>query len=649
MSNSNPHSGGIVPKLLITSAIVSTLGHTAPMLSPTAHSAEWIKYAWGAGVMLAVLAGITVLSDVAALIVRMARKFRAHRPFLSNASSQWLSAKQARKAGLGKTSGLFLGILDAQPLFIPDAVHGLVCAPARKGKSTSFVMNALCHDIGTSRLVADMKGELAIQTIKLIESQHGHSVLVLNPGQKFDLVNAGYNPLQIMLDDLEFAPQDAIADARSLAMQLHPEPSGGSHDPFWGNGTRKLLGFVIVALCALREIEEANLTCAFATLSDDHAFSRLLIDASHSNVLGGELSSLSRNITATQDDNPKHFESFREGAIQSLVPFGPSGRLATSVQHCDFRFRDLKNQKMTIFMICDPSRADVFAPWVGLMVWSALKELIREDNTIPVHLILDEFTNYKLTGLPNALTALGGYGIRCLMVVQELEEIARVYGREALATILSQTDVKQFFGVASYDTAQLVSRMLGEYEDVSENIGLGNEPGAMPSLSVSKTRLPLMPPEEIRRLPEDEQIIFIKNLHPIRALKVGYHEIAPWRAQVAPNPLHRNVPFLGRIKMLIKNGKARATRLPRQQSKRPHRPLIRPILSALSELIPAAPTIALAGACLVVLGFGWPHLRVEYTRSHNWCRYYGPPILSQPFTLNGQGHCPLIIWKKYGD
>ncbi|MGR3662309.1 MAG: type IV secretory system conjugative DNA transfer family protein [Paracoccaceae bacterium] len=527
-----------------------------------------------------------------------------------------------------------------------DTVHGLVCAPARKGKTTSFVMNALCHDIGTSRLVADMKGELAIQTIKLIEMQHDHSVLILNPGQKFDLPNAGYNPLQIVLDDLESAPQDAIADARSLAIQLHPEPHGGSREPFWGDGTRKLLGFVFVALCVLREAEEANLTCAFGTLSDDRTFSDLLSDAIQSDVLGGELSSIARNITATWDANPKHFESFREGAIQSLVPFGPSGRLATSVQHCDFRFRDLKNRKMTIFMICDPSRADVFAPWVGLMVWSALKELIREDNAIPVHFVLDEFTNYKLSGLPNALTALGGYGIRCLMVVQELEEIARVYGREALATILSQTDVKQFFGVASYDTAQLVSRMLGEYEAISESIGLGNTPGALPSLSVSKTRLPLMPPEEIRRLPEDEQIIFIKNLRPIRALKVGYHEIAPWRTQVEPNPLHDNVPFLGEVKLRIRNGKARATQAARQQSMRPRRPFFKPLLLALAELVPGTPTIALAGACLLFFAFGWPHLRVEYTRSHNWCRYFGPPILTQPFTLNGEGHCPLIIWKK---
>ncbi|MGE1157145.1 hypothetical protein, partial [Pseudomonas kitaguniensis] len=71
-------------------------------------------------------------------------------------------------------------------------------------------------------------------------------------------------------------------------------------------------------------------------------FDCLLADARTSDVLAGELATLADNIASTRDANPKHFESFREGAIQALVAFGPSGRLAPSMTHCDFRFRDLK-------------------------------------------------------------------------------------------------------------------------------------------------------------------------------------------------------------------------------------------------------------------------------------------------------------------
>jgi type IV secretion system protein VirD4 len=443
VKQSNDHSGGsLTAKLLITSAFGTALVKTYPVVMTAPYGPEWGIYVWSIGAVLTASGIAAIARDVVQIATGVSRNLRALRPAKTGASAQWLSARQACKAGLGKTAGMFLGIVDGQPLFIPNAVHSLVCAPARKGKTTASVMPALLHDIGTSRMVADMKGELAVQTASVIERVHGHTVLILNPGQKFDLPNAGYNPMQIILDDLEHTPLDAIADARSLSFQLHPEPAGGSREPFWGNGTRKLLTLAIIGLCVLRPTEEANLSSLFLLISDSAALNLFVCDALNNDALGGELTALAKSNLSTWTENPKHFESFCEAAIQSLVPFGPSGRLATSVQHCDFRFRDLKAAPTTVFVICDPSRADVFAPWIGLIVWAALKELIREDNTIPVRLILDEFTNYHLPGLPSMLTALAGYGILCTMVVQELEEIARVYGREALITIMSQSDVK---------------------------------------------------------------------------------------------------------------------------------------------------------------------------------------------------------------
>lgn len=234
----------------------------------------------------------------------------------------------------------------------------------------------------------------------------------------------------------------------------------------------------------------------------------------------------------------------------------------------------------------------------------------------------------------------------CAIVVQELEEIARVYGREALTTIMSQSDVKQFFGVASLDTARLVSAMLGDQEVCSESFGMGQNVGDIPSLSIGRARIPLLTAEQIRRLPEDEQIIFVKNLPPIRAMKVGYQEVEPWRDQVAPNPLHGGKAFLGEIKMCLVQGRAKVTRAGRRKPERQARPMVRPVLAALTGLIPGMPMLLLAGAILTVITYGWPHLLIEYTHSGSWCRYIGPPIVTQPFETHGNGHCKLIVWTK---
>jgi len=568
------------------------------------------------------------------------------RPKRSDASASWLTPRQARKAGLGRSKGLFLGILEGLPLFIPNAVHGLLCSPARKGKTTGFIMAALCFDIGMSRVVTDMKGELAVMTAKLIALLHGHRVIIVNPAHKFGLGNAAFNPLQIILDDLKQEPEDAIADAWSLALQLICPPPGGDRDPFWPTGARTQIVFTVVALCVLRDETQANLPRASCILRDNEEFERMLCEARASDVLAGELAVLATSIISVREANPKHFESFREGAVQALVAFGPSGRLAPSMTHCDFRFTDLKREKTTLFLVCDYSRMDVFAPWLGLLIWAALKELVRSDDATPVQFLLDEFTNYRLPGLPNALTALGGYGVRIWMVVQELEEIARVYGREAQATILSQTDVKQFFGVSSFETAQMVSRMLGEEDIPSESFSMGTAPGDMPSLSIGKARRPLLTPDQIRRLPDDEQILFIQNLPPARALKAGYHEVSPWRSEVEGNPLHGDVPYLGKIKMRIRRGRAVATRAGTRVIKRASRPILRPILAALAGTLPAAPLIVLGALALVILTYGWPHLLWEYASSGNWCRYLPVPLVTEGFETHGNGHCPLILWRK---
>ncbi len=646
MSKPQGHKPSVAGKLLLTTALGCALWETYPLVIRHQHDLEWGIYVWGLCGACFAAGALQIAGAAAQAVTSGARNFRAHRPKLPKSSSRWLSAREARKAGLGRAKGMFLGILERQPIFIPNTVHSLVCAPARKGKTTSAVMPALCHDIGCSRLVTDMKGELLVQTAELIAKKQGQRVLSLNPAHKFGQPNACYNPFQIVLDDLEFTPEDAISDSRSIALKLHPDPAGGARDPFWPNGTRKLLSFAVIALCVLRQPEEANLPRAFEILGRSEELLDLLVEGGESHALGGELAVLASNLMCTWENTEKQFESFREGAIQSLVPFGPSGRLAASVTSCDFRFRDLKNERMTIFMVADPSRMDVFAPWISLMVWAATKELIREDNAVPVQFVLDEFTNYRLPGLPETLTALGGYGIRCMIVVQELQEIARVYGREALETILSQTDVKQFFGVASDATAQLVSRMLGEEVVASESFGMGSQFGQAPDFSLGRKARPLLRPEELRRLPDDEQVIFVRNLSPIRALKVGYQEISPWRDQVAPNPLHGGRRYLGKRKMVIKHGRARAVGSGRKVSKAPSRPFWRPLAAALRPLIPGMPATSLGAAALVVLQFGWPHLLWEYTRSHGWCRYIGPPVVSEGFEISGSPHCPWIVWRK---
>lgn len=650
MSHPNGGKSGALSKLIATAFIGIILHFIWPQVS-TGRAPEWLVYTFAGGAILTVIGTVSVILHCAATIQKMLRAFRARRPKLSDSATHWLTKTEARKAGLTKTEGFLLGILEGMPIFIANAVHGLICAPARKGKTTSFVMLALLMAIWASKIIADMKGELGLQTGTYLQRQ-GQECIYVNPDGKFGLPNWAYNPMQIIIDNFAFSPQDTVADTLELVHQIYPIPDGGERDSYWPEGTRQLLAFTILALVTLRGEAEANIPRTYETLCRAKELESLLVEAKSSDVLAGELSGLADTILANREVNEKHFDSFRQAAAQRLVAFGPSGRLAPSMTHCDFRFRDLKIRNITVFLICDYSRMDVYALWLRLLLWAALKELIRENNIIPVHFILDEFTNYKLPGLPNALTALGGYGVHCWMIVQELSEIARVYGQEALKTILSQTDVKQFFGVASVETATMISRMLGEREHRAQSFGLGQDFSDGTNLNLSAGTKPLMTADQIRRLPEDEQIIFVRNLPPIRALKVGYQEIEPWRSEVAPNPLHGGKRFIGKLRLKIINGRFRATRHGRRKVPKEKRPLLIPILASLAVLRPGAGAILITAAITTPIISGWPSLRVQYSitssGNYRWCEYYGLPDVTKPQIRNGAEGCPIVIWSKSG-
>ena len=327
------------------------------------------------------------------------------------------------------------------------------------------------------------------------------------------------------------------------------------------------------------------------------------------------------------------------------MTFGPSSRVAPIVSHSSFDPNELKQRKITLSLACDASRMDQYDAWLKATIWGVMRSLVRARDTRPVWLLLDEFTNYPLHGIPQALTGLASSGIHLIMVFQELQEAARVYGPDALKTILSQTDVKLFFG-ASGETARMLSELLGEEEIVTESYSLGGREGDLPGLSLARARRARMLAAKIRELPADETLAIIRNLPVARLVRAGFHEVEPWRSEVTPSTRFGGARYLGKLKMVIRKGRARATRAGTRKTKRLRRPLIRPLFGALRHVAPGLPIITLGAAALVILQFGWPHLLWEYTRSHNWCRYLGLPVVSESFETHGLDHCPVVKFVK---
>ena len=162
----------------------------------------------------------------------------------------------------------------------------------------------------------------------------------------------------------------------------------------------------------------------------------------------------------------------------------------------------------------------------------------------------------KITGLAEALTLLPGYGVRVWAIVQDLSHLHQVYGRETANIILSQSEMKQFFAVQDAALAERLSKLMGERSIITRNYNLGRDEADDIGVSVSERGVSLLLPQDIRAMPDGQQLIFVNSAPPIIGEKIRYWDVAPLRDWADPNPMEGDHPRDGTpaIRLRYKRG-----------------------------------------------------------------------------------------------
>ncbi len=485
------------------------------------------------------------------ILPQLIRYYFIRRPKGRAGTAGWASKKELKKAGLFKKRGFLMGLFGRRAVFVDIESNGLVISPAGGGKTSKVVIPALAFNL-MSMLVIDLKATLYPTTGRYREKYLGADIIVIDPAGMCgdeDIQKGRYNPLQILIDDWADPKlrTHLYADAKSMALQLYPEPANGGENRFWRNGSRKLLTFAFLYHVTISG--NATLSACLDLLSDVESLTAAIDLTKSTDILGGDLARLAKDFHAKlENGDPKQIESFREGAVQVLEPFSPSGVLAENTSTCDFRFSEMRKKKITIYLMADPTRQKVFAPWIALLSFCAITELIRQPKGQRVCFMCDEATNFKIDGLPQLLTLAREFRIIVWIIIQELEQWAYVYGREGADTLLSQSEVKLILGAGSYKAAKLISDMLGETSQVNMNHSLGISFFDPVTRSTSEGGRALRTADEVRRM--DEAILFVGKLRPIRLKAIGYNQISPWKSRLGINPLFGK-PYKGITKLRL--------------------------------------------------------------------------------------------------
>ncbi|MEZ5492358.1 MAG: type IV secretory system conjugative DNA transfer family protein [Gammaproteobacteria bacterium] len=510
----------------------------------------------------------------------------AHQPTGKDGTAKWASFKDLKKEFSKNQIAPFWGRMTTGKkvaVFSDYASNAVTVAPAGSGKGIySVITNGLA--IRASKVFSDFKGELVCILKNALENR-GERVRVLNPGGLWsEHIGEGdcYNPNDIIVDDLERLGglRDVPDDLREQSSQILPEPAqSDGENTYWREGSRKCMSVAAILECMI-EGRDATLASVALLIEDREALEHNLrwvigIDLDGKPLPEGPMPIESCRWAQVHDaadlaefiqwvraqarsllslmgnGESRTFDSFISGAQQALAPFA-FGRLAPAMRRSTFSMNELKNDEVptSLFVVADASRMEAYKSYIGLIQWCAMTAIKRHENKgIPVYFIMDEATNYKIHSLVSLLTWGRSYGLRLHLIFQDISAFENTYGKTAVETLLSETEIKQFLpGQRSPRTLALISQLLGEQSVMSAGLS-PSENGLQEN--TSETGRALMTAEEIRRC--KHSLLFIRQAPSALIEPVSVAEIDPWRKQAGINPFHGK-PFLKKTKIQLRRG-----------------------------------------------------------------------------------------------
>lgn len=434
---------------------------------------------------------------------------------------------------------------DGKPIYAPKHAHSLLLAAAGGGKTTCGAvpwLQSMIADHSRAVIITDSKeGEIAAQCAGMC-AKHGRKVGIIDEFGVLDDVFEADNPYKVSVNRFGAVIAAYIKEKGELVFStenatqaLIEEPPNDQRNAYWRDEPRTLIEFATCSLL-VRNPRLATPGGVWSILSDPGLLSKVaMVEAEEGDEY---LRSLALHVIGMMR-NEEHFPQHRAAALKALRIYAaksPLHRAGVGRTHSHER---LIRDKYVIFLAGPVRHMERLGADFALQLQSFM-EVVLSGGSCPVSFILDEFTNAPLKALISQLTTIRGYGGTCHMIAQSRSEVQRKYGDKETATIEENAVIKQWFGFSSFEEAERVSRAMGEARNVTVGLGLQpNEFGISRNFSTGKDRI--FTPDELMRLPPDEQIIHVKDVGFIHCRKIRQNEIAPYCHDLARNPLEGGV------------------------------------------------------------------------------------------------------------
>ncbi|MSS13851.1 VirD4-like conjugal transfer protein, CD1115 family [Porcincola intestinalis] len=390
------------------------------------------------------------------------------------------------------------------------------------GKSFRLIMPNILAGARSSLVITDPKSELRRALANSLEME-GYRIVSFNLVDMDD--SDGYNPFAYIRSD-----NDIIKLVTNMMNNTRPKDAKGG-DPFWDSALSLYLQAIMSYVWY--ECPKHGKPATIREMMD-------LLNKAKVAEKAGDLSELDQMMEVLPDDHPARvaYLKVRSGAkdtIRSIIisaharlAYLQNPKILKILDHDDIDIRAIgegvyenPDRKTALFCII-PDNDKSYSFLIGLLYTQIFQELyyiadFKYGGSLPIHVAfwMDEFANTPLPdGFTEIISTMRSRNMSANIILQNRAQLQALF-KDTWQAIIGNCDTMIYLGGNEPETHKYMTEMLGKYTlgKRSSSESLGSKGSASSNFDVVGREL--MTPDEVRRMDNEKELVFIRGCNPI--------------------------------------------------------------------------------------------------------------------------------------
>ena len=508
-----------------------------------------------AGIMFAVLGGVTLLSHIYSLngiksktvgdgqhgTARWAtkaeiKKIYKHVPFDPQRWRKQAAKGQTPTGDDGKPlpQGIVVGCTGNTTAMVDTGdVHALMIGAAGVGKTAFWLYPCIEYACasGMSWLSTDTKGDV-MRNYGHIAKQYGYNVSVIdlrnptrsNGNNLLHLVNKYMDLYQQHPDTLVYkakAEKYAKIISKTIILSGMDAASFGQNAYFY-DAAEGLLTATILLVAEFCEPEKRHIVSVFKIIQEllapsqkkgKNQFQQLMEmlpdDHKAKWFAGAALNTAEQSMASVMSTALSRLNSFLDSELEQLLCFDTE---IDAEKFC--------NEKSAIFVVMPEENPNTFF-MISLIIQQLYREILavadEQGGKLKNRCVFfcDEFgTLPKIESAEMMFSASRSRRLQIVPIIQSFSQLDKNYGKEGAEIIVDNTQLTIFGGFApNSSSAEVLSKALGSRTVMSGSVSRSRND---PSESLQMIERPLLTPDELKSLPKGQFVVMKTGVHPMR-------------------------------------------------------------------------------------------------------------------------------------